>query len=149
MVSLKTEIRREQAEWDRAERFKVQWREQVPLLIQGLSESEYLVFENMFEMFADLREIALHPRLAKTMPSLEYTFDRSVKMCRIRKRDRLDKQLVLERFRAALEFAEIPEGRPNRYSFRRKLRVMSYEIWCLLRHKQLCLPTSTATAPIP
>ena len=111
--------------------FEALWLKQVPLLVKGLTESEYLVFENMFEMFADLRELAACRLTA--VPSLEYTFDRSVQMCLIKKNHCLDKQLVVERFREALKFAKIPEERPNRYAFRQKLRTMGCQIFFLMR----------------
>ena len=123
---------REIAKQDREEQFRLLWRQQIPALVKQFTESEYLIFENMFEMFSDLRELASYPA---PMPSLGYTFDRSVEMCVTKKIDRIDKQLILERFRVALEFAGVPEGRPNRYAFRRRLRVMSCEIFSFMRKK--------------
>ena len=121
---------REVAHQDAEDEFRLQWKEKIPSFTQGFSESEYLVFENMLEMFADLRELASYPT---PMPSLEYTFERSVKMCQLKRSQRLDKQLVIERFRAVLVYAGIPEGRPNKYLYRRKLRVMAGEIFTTLR----------------
>ncbi|MBW4606900.1 MAG: hypothetical protein KME22_06660 [Hassallia sp. WJT32-NPBG1] len=123
---------REIAKQDLEDRFRLSWRQQVPSLIKGFSESEYLIFENMFEMFPDLRELASYPA---TMPSLEYTFDRSLKMCLIKKSDRINKELVLGRFRVALEWGGVPEGRPNRYTYRRRLRIMACEIFSFMREK--------------
>ena len=84
---------KEMAKLEREERFKKLWLEQVPALVRGLTESEYLVFENMFEMLADLREEAYFLRY-KEMPTLSYTFDRSVKICAVKKKHRLDKELT-------------------------------------------------------
>jgi hypothetical protein len=114
---------------DAEDEFRLQWRDKIPSFTQGLSESEYLVFENMLEMFADLRELASYPT---PMPSLEYTFERSVKMCQLKRKERLDKQLLIERFRLVLVDVGIPEGRPNKYIYRRKLRVMAGEMFTTL-----------------
>jgi hypothetical protein len=120
---------REVTHQDAEDEFRLQWREKIPSFTQGFNESEYLVFENMLEMFADLRELASYPT---SMPSVEYTFERSVKMCQLKRGERLDKQLLIERFRAVLADVAIPEGRPNKYIYRRKLRVMAGEMFTTL-----------------
>lgn len=109
----------------------------IPDLVSGLTVYEYLVFETMFEMFADLREVAAYSRAQ--IPSLDIVFDRSRKMAvprKQRKEERLDKQIVVAKFREVLRSHGIPEAKPNKYVYRKRLREMGSDLFLYVRENR-------------
>ncbi|MEC4814609.1 MAG: hypothetical protein SAK29_15230 [Scytonema sp. PMC 1069.18] len=108
----------------------------IPDLISGLTVYEYLILETMFEMFADLRELAAFSR--KEIPSIETVFDRSIPLVAPRP-ERLDKQTVINKFRNILQLHGIPESKPNRYAYRRQLREMGSDMFFYIRENKNAL----------
>ncbi|BAY66978.1 hypothetical protein NIES22_71220 (plasmid) [Calothrix brevissima NIES-22] len=88
--------------------------------LEGLNLFDAYIFERMFEAFADLRELASYNK--KAMPSLEETLDCAIKHSFQSKNLSPSRDVLIARFRAVLADEKIPEGRPNRYSYRRRLR---------------------------
>jgi hypothetical protein len=96
----------------------------------------------MFEMFADLRELAAFSR--KEIPSIETVFDRSTPLVAPRP-ERLDKQIVINKFRNILQLHSIPESKPNRYADRRQLREMGSDLFWYIRKEKNALSVLQST----
>jgi len=91
--------------------------------LEGLTLYDAYVFERMFETFADFRcEVSGDSK--KPMPSIEKTFIRA-QQCTFKSQLVANKEVIISRFREVLAAENIPEGRPNRYSYRKRLRQIS------------------------
>jgi len=107
--------------------------------LEGLTLYDAYVMERMFETFADFRcEADSNSKMP--MPSIEQTFIRA-KKCTFRSKLVTNKEVIISRFQEVLAAENIPIGRPNRYSYRKRLRQIScflYDVLTDIRQKQSC-----------